>query len=73
MSSPLLGELCVEVLCRMELSHDSFQVFEKYPGIYLFLVHPNEVVSSFFCSAEFQWILALCTMLILKGLSAVFA
>lgn len=32
----------------MELSHDSFQVFEKYPGIYLFLVHPNEVVSSFF-------------------------
>ncbi|NXY13604.1 SETX helicase, partial [Atrichornis clamosus] len=37
-------ELCVEVLCRMELSHDSFQVFEKYPGIYLFLVHPNEVI-----------------------------
>lgn len=32
----------------MELSQDSFQVFEKYPGIYLFLVHPNEVVSSFF-------------------------
>ncbi|XP_064249969.1 probable helicase senataxin [Passer domesticus] len=39
-----VSELCVEVLCRMELSQDSFQVFEKYPGIYLFLVHPNEVV-----------------------------
>ncbi|NXO86589.1 SETX helicase, partial [Sitta europaea] len=39
-----VSELCVEVLSRMELSHDSFQVFEKYPGIYLFLVHPNEVV-----------------------------
>ncbi|KAI6076016.1 putative helicase senataxin isoform X1 [Aix galericulata] len=39
-----VSELCVEVLCRMEHSHDSFQVFEKYPGIYLFLVHPNEVI-----------------------------
>ncbi|NWV78115.1 SETX helicase, partial [Dasyornis broadbenti] len=39
-----VSELCVDVLCRMELSHDSFQVFEKYPGIYLFLVHPNEVI-----------------------------
>ncbi|NXN81974.1 SETX helicase, partial [Bombycilla garrulus] len=39
-----VSELCVEVLCRMELSQDSFQVFEKYPGIYLFLVHPNEVI-----------------------------
>ncbi|NXL53340.1 SETX helicase, partial [Podilymbus podiceps] len=39
-----VSELCVEVLCRMEQSHDSFQVFEKYPGIYLFLVHPNEVI-----------------------------
>ncbi|NWS36771.1 SETX helicase, partial [Polioptila caerulea] len=39
-----VSELCVEVLCRMELSHDSFQVFEKYPGIYLFLVHPNEMI-----------------------------
>ncbi|NXQ36192.1 SETX helicase, partial [Alaudala cheleensis] len=39
-----VSELCVEVLCKMELSHDSFQVFEKYPGIYLFLVHPNEVI-----------------------------
>ncbi|NWX27167.1 SETX helicase, partial [Notiomystis cincta] len=39
-----VSELCVKVLCRMELGHDSFQVFEKYPGIYLFLVHPNEVI-----------------------------
>ncbi|NXT72612.1 SETX helicase, partial [Chaetops frenatus] len=39
-----VSELCVEVLSRMELSHDSFQVFEKCPGIYLFLVHPNEVI-----------------------------
>ncbi|NWS94157.1 SETX helicase, partial [Mionectes macconnelli] len=39
-----VSELCVEVLCRMELRQDSFQVFEKYPGIYLFLVHPNEVI-----------------------------
>ncbi|NXI17604.1 SETX helicase, partial [Irena cyanogastra] len=39
-----VSELCVEVLCRMELSQDSFQVFEKYPGIYLFLVHPNEMI-----------------------------
>ncbi|KFV64120.1 putative helicase senataxin, partial [Dryobates pubescens] len=39
-----VSELCVQVLCRMEQSHSSFQVFEKYPGIYLFLVHPNEVI-----------------------------
>ncbi|NWX48109.1 SETX helicase, partial [Steatornis caripensis] len=39
-----VSELCVEVLCRMEQSHSSFQVFEKYPGIYLFLVHPNEAI-----------------------------
>ncbi|NWH60648.1 SETX helicase, partial [Geococcyx californianus] len=39
-----LSELCVEVLCRMEQCCNSFQVFEKYPGIYLFLVHPNEVI-----------------------------
>ncbi|NXP05391.1 SETX helicase, partial [Thinocorus orbignyianus] len=39
-----VSELCVEVLCRMEQGHSSFQVFEKYPGIYLFLVHPNEVI-----------------------------
>ncbi|XP_054704506.1 probable helicase senataxin isoform X1 [Grus americana] len=39
-----VSELCVEVLCRMEQSHKSFYVFEKYPGIYLFLVHRNEVI-----------------------------
>ncbi|XP_068012059.1 probable helicase senataxin isoform X2 [Melanerpes formicivorus] len=39
-----VSELCVQALCRMEQSHSSFQVFEKYPGIYLFLVHPNEVI-----------------------------
>ncbi|KAM9256851.1 putative helicase senataxin isoform 1-T1 [Cariama cristata] len=39
-----VSELCVEVLCRMEQSHNSFQIFERYPGIYLFLVHPNEVI-----------------------------
>ncbi|NXL28266.1 SETX helicase, partial [Glaucidium brasilianum] len=39
-----VAELCVEVLCRMEQSHCSFQVFEKYAGIYLFLVHPNELI-----------------------------
>ncbi|NXK56703.1 SETX helicase, partial [Chauna torquata] len=39
-----VSELCVEVLYRMEQGHNSFQVFEKYPGIYLFLVHPNEVI-----------------------------
>ncbi|NXC70943.1 SETX helicase, partial [Anhinga anhinga] len=39
-----VSELCVEVLCRMEQSHSSFQVFEKHPGIYVFLVHPNEVI-----------------------------
>ncbi|KFV76199.1 putative helicase senataxin, partial [Struthio camelus australis] len=39
-----VSELCVEVLCRMEEGHNSFQVFEKYPGIYLFLVHPHEVI-----------------------------
>ncbi|NXG61810.1 SETX helicase, partial [Hemiprocne comata] len=39
-----ISELCVEVLCKMEKNQSSFQVFEKYPGIYLFLVHPNEVI-----------------------------
>ncbi|NWX86871.1 SETX helicase, partial [Nothoprocta pentlandii] len=39
-----VSELCVEVLCRMEQGQNSFQVFEKYPGIYVFLVHPNEVI-----------------------------
>ncbi|XP_021497917.1 probable helicase senataxin isoform X2 [Meriones unguiculatus] len=39
-----VNELCVEALCRMEQTNSSFQVFDKYPGIYLFLVHPNEMV-----------------------------
>ncbi|NXA49802.1 SETX helicase, partial [Nothocercus julius] len=39
-----VSELCVEVLCRMEQGQNSFQVFEKCPGIYVFLVHPNEVI-----------------------------
>lgn len=39
-----VNELCVEALCRMEQANCSFQVFEKHPGIYLFLVHPNEMV-----------------------------
>uniref|UniRef100_K9J0R7 Putative helicase senataxin n=1 Tax=Desmodus rotundus TaxID=9430 RepID=K9J0R7_DESRO len=39
-----VNELCVEALCRMEQANCSFQVFEKQPGIYLFLVHPNEMV-----------------------------
>lgn len=29
----------------MEQANCSFQVFDKHPGIYLFLVHPNEMVS----------------------------
>nr|XP_004654093.2 probable helicase senataxin [Jaculus jaculus]XP_045002580.1 probable helicase senataxin [Jaculus jaculus] len=36
--------LCVEALCRMEKANCSFQVFDKHPGIYLFLVHPNEMI-----------------------------
>ncbi|XP_010625700.1 probable helicase senataxin isoform X2 [Fukomys damarensis] len=39
-----VNELCVEALCRMEQANCPFQVFEKHPGIYLFLVHPNEMV-----------------------------
>ncbi|XP_051022094.1 probable helicase senataxin [Acomys russatus] len=39
-----VNELCVEALCQMEQTNCSFQVFDKYPGIYLFLVHPNEMV-----------------------------
>ncbi|XP_032113571.1 probable helicase senataxin isoform X4 [Sapajus apella] len=39
-----VNELCVEALCRMEQANCSFQVFDKHPGIYLFLVHPNEMV-----------------------------
>uniref|UniRef100_A0A0E9QUU1 Uncharacterized protein n=1 Tax=Anguilla anguilla TaxID=7936 RepID=A0A0E9QUU1_ANGAN len=32
--------MCVEALCKMENSN-SFQVFDKYQGIYLLLVHPQ--------------------------------
>ncbi|XP_074066945.1 putative helicase senataxin isoform X1 [Macrotis lagotis] len=39
-----LNELCVAALCRMEQANCSFQVFDKHPGIYLFLVHPNEMI-----------------------------
>ncbi|XP_026312911.1 probable helicase senataxin isoform X2 [Piliocolobus tephrosceles] len=39
-----VNELCVEALCRMEQANCSFQVVEKHPGIYLFLVHPNDMV-----------------------------
>uniref|UniRef100_A0A2K6MCQ3 Probable helicase senataxin n=2 Tax=Rhinopithecus bieti TaxID=61621 RepID=A0A2K6MCQ3_RHIBE len=39
-----VNELCVEALCRMEQANCSFQVFDKHPGIYLFLVHPNDMV-----------------------------
>ncbi|XP_046870298.1 probable helicase senataxin isoform X2 [Hypomesus transpacificus] len=39
-----LSEMCVEALCKMEKSNQSFQVTEKNPGIYLLLVHPNETV-----------------------------
>ncbi|XP_006835057.1 PREDICTED: probable helicase senataxin [Chrysochloris asiatica] len=39
-----VNELCVDALCRMEQANCSFQVFDKHPGIYLFLVHPNEMV-----------------------------
>uniref|UniRef100_A0A8C3ST80 Senataxin n=1 Tax=Chelydra serpentina TaxID=8475 RepID=A0A8C3ST80_CHESE len=39
-----ISELCVEALCKMEQVNFSFQVFDKHPGIYLLLVHPNEVI-----------------------------
>ncbi|XP_078406121.1 putative helicase senataxin isoform X2 [Cetorhinus maximus] len=39
-----LSELCVEALSKMELGNFSFQAFEKYPGIYLLLVHRNETI-----------------------------
>ncbi|XP_006164386.1 probable helicase senataxin isoform X2 [Tupaia chinensis] len=39
-----VNELCVEAICQMEQANCSFQVFDKHPGIYLFLVHPNEMV-----------------------------
>uniref|UniRef100_A0A8C4W2S5 Senataxin n=2 Tax=Gopherus evgoodei TaxID=1825980 RepID=A0A8C4W2S5_9SAUR len=39
-----ISELCVEAICKMEQVNFSFQVFDKHPGIYLLLVHPNEVI-----------------------------
>ncbi|XP_059849764.1 probable helicase senataxin isoform X1 [Hypanus sabinus] len=39
-----LSELYVEALTRMEQGNFSFQIFDKYPGIYLLLVHPNEMI-----------------------------
>ncbi|XP_036384373.1 probable helicase senataxin isoform X2 [Megalops cyprinoides] len=43
MGHPKLCEMFVEALCKMEKTN-SFQVFDKYQGIYLLLVHPNETV-----------------------------
>ncbi|XP_078282033.1 putative helicase senataxin [Rhinoraja longicauda] len=39
-----LSELFVDALSRMEQGNFSFQIFEKYAGIYLLLVHPNETI-----------------------------
>ncbi|KAM3911735.1 putative helicase senataxin [Leptodactylus fuscus] len=39
-----VSELCVEALCKMEHVNNPFQVYEKLPGIYLLLVHPNESI-----------------------------
>ncbi|XP_041753580.2 probable helicase senataxin isoform X1 [Coregonus clupeaformis] len=43
LAQPELSEMCVEAICKME-EYNSFQVLDKYPGIYLLLVHPNETV-----------------------------
>nr|XP_020650469.1 probable helicase senataxin [Pogona vitticeps] len=39
-----LSELFVEALCKMEQINYSYQVVGKHPGIYLLMVHPNEVI-----------------------------
>ncbi|XP_007900944.2 LOW QUALITY PROTEIN: probable helicase senataxin [Callorhinchus milii] len=39
-----LSQLCIEALTKMEKVNFSFQAFDKHPGIYLLLVHPNETV-----------------------------
>ncbi|KAG9472181.1 hypothetical protein GDO78_021002 [Eleutherodactylus coqui] len=39
-----VSELCVDALCKMEQVNNPFQVYEKLPGIYLLLVHPNEII-----------------------------
>lgn len=41
--SSVAAEKFVEALCKME-NLNPFQVFEKFPGIYLLLVYPNEQV-----------------------------
>ncbi|KAH0615389.1 hypothetical protein JD844_004574 [Phrynosoma platyrhinos] len=39
-----LSEVCVEALCKMEQINYSYQVVGKHPGIYLLMVHPNEMI-----------------------------
>ncbi|KAI4892650.1 hypothetical protein NFI96_025055 [Prochilodus magdalenae] len=39
-----LCETVVKVLCKMDEKKDPLQVSEKYQGIYLLMVHPNETV-----------------------------
>ncbi|XP_072285581.1 probable helicase senataxin isoform X3 [Pyxicephalus adspersus] len=39
-----ISELCVVALCKMEQANYTFQVYEKLPGVYLLLVHPNETI-----------------------------
>ncbi|XP_072517573.1 probable helicase senataxin isoform X2 [Salminus brasiliensis] len=39
-----LCEMVVKVLCKMEEMNSPLQVFDKYQGIYLLMVHPNETV-----------------------------
>ncbi|XP_053328361.1 probable helicase senataxin isoform X2 [Spea bombifrons] len=39
-----VSQLCADALCKMEQVNNSFQVYEKLPGVYLLLVHPNETV-----------------------------
>ncbi|XP_066466707.1 probable helicase senataxin isoform X2 [Tiliqua scincoides] len=39
-----LSELCVSALCEMEKNNYPYQVMDKHPGIYLLMVHPNEVI-----------------------------
>ncbi|KAM8934292.1 putative helicase senataxin [Pelodytes ibericus] len=40
--SERVSQLCVEALCKMEQVNNPFQVYDKVPGVYLFLVHPDE-------------------------------
>ncbi|KAM4696046.1 putative helicase senataxin [Rhinophrynus dorsalis] len=39
-----VSELCTEALCKMEQVNNPFQVYDKLPGVYLLLVHPNETI-----------------------------